>query len=76
MREKVAEHYAGLAHGTNAAPEGDVSAILDRILAMNDEEAIDVLVEAIAFHKVGGHSLAALQDYNLLTNTGRPKLPW
>lgn len=53
MREKISEHYAELTQDTNAAPEGDVNAILERILAMTEEEAVDVLVGAIAFHKVG-----------------------
>lgn len=52
MRKKVAEHYGRKAEEDQIAPSADVTAILERIIAMTDEEAVDVLVQAIEFHKV------------------------
>ena len=52
MREKVAAYYASAGHGSTTEPSQDVNAILERIVAMTDEEAVDILVEAISAHKV------------------------
>ena len=56
MWEKVATYYAIVANQEETvAPRADVDAIIERILAMDDNEAVDVLVEAIAFHRVRAH---------------------
>ena len=52
MRRKVAQHYGHIAEKENLAPQGDVEVILEYIVAMTEEEAIDVLLQAIEYHKV------------------------
>ena len=52
MRQKVAEQYGRAAEEDQIAPRGDVTAILERIIIMTDEEAVDILVQAIEYHKV------------------------
>ena len=52
MRQKVAEQYGRAAEEDQLAPRGDVTAILERIITMTDEEAVDILVQAIEYHKV------------------------
>ncbi len=52
MRQKVAEQYGRAAEEDQLAPRADVTAILERIITMTDEEAVDVLVRAIEYHKV------------------------
>lgn len=51
MRRKVAELYGRKAEQDEIAPRADVTAILDRIISMADEEAVEVLLEAAEFHK-------------------------
>ncbi|KAH8894599.1 oligopeptide transporter 2 [Thozetella sp. PMI_491] len=51
MRQKVAEHYGRIAEDDQIAPRADVTAILERIIVMTDEEAVEILLEAIEFHK-------------------------
>ena len=52
MRRRVAQHYGHIAEKDNLAPQGDVEVILEFIITMTDEEATDVLVHAIEYHKV------------------------
>ena len=61
MREKIAAYYGQRAEEDALAPRGDITAIMDAILAMSEQEAIDILVGAIDFHR-GEH-----EDVHLLT---------
>lgn len=51
MRRKVVEIYGRKAEEDDIAPSADVTAILDKIVSMTDEEAVNVLLEAAEFHK-------------------------
>lgn len=52
MRKKIAQHYGRKVEEDLLAPSADVTAILERVIAMSDEEAVDILVNAMEFHKV------------------------
>ena len=54
MRSKVAQLYGNIADKDNTAPQRDVEHILEFVVNMTDEEATDILVNAIAFHGVSG----------------------
>jgi len=51
MRRKIAQFYGRKAEEDHVAPSGDLLYILDKITFMTEEEAMDILVRAIAFHK-------------------------
>lgn len=51
MRRKVLEQYGHNAEEDEIAPRADITVILERIVAMTDEEALHILLEAIEFHK-------------------------
>ena len=52
MRRRVEDHYADKAKVGNIGTSGDVEAILEHIIALTDDEAVDILVKTIAFHRV------------------------
>jgi hypothetical protein len=51
MRARMLQHYGRRPEEDDIAPRADISQLLDLIVAMNDEEALDILVNAIEFHK-------------------------
>ena len=51
MRNKVRAYYGQKAEADGIAPSADVEVIIDRILEMSDEDAIDILARAIDFHR-------------------------
>ena len=51
QRQALRERYAKQAEDDGIAPTGDVEMILDRVLEMSDEEALNILVEAIEEHR-------------------------
>jgi OPT family small oligopeptide transporter len=50
MRSKIAVYYGRKAEEDNLAPQVDIHYILDRIVLMTHDEAIDILVNAIQYH--------------------------
>ena len=51
MRNKIIAYYGRKAEDDALAPKEDVSVILDHILAMSEQEAMDILVHAIEYHR-------------------------
>lgn len=50
MRSKVAAFYGRKAEEDHLAPSADVVYIIDKIILMTEQEAIDILVRAIEYH--------------------------
>ncbi|ORX37028.1 oligopeptide transporter 2 [Kockovaella imperatae] len=51
MRAKIVAYYGRKAEEDHLAPKEDVTIILDHILAMTEQEAMDILVHAVEFHQ-------------------------
>ena len=51
MRQKIAQFYGRKAAEDDVAPSNDVTVILDHILAMSEQDALDILVHAIDYHR-------------------------
>ena len=49
---RLMQYYGRKAEEEDIAPSRDVQLIMDRIIEMNEEEAVEVLVEALDFHKI------------------------
>ena len=52
QRDRLIQLYGRKAEEDDIAPSRDVQMILDRVVEMSEEEALQILVEAIDFHKI------------------------
>lgn len=52
MRARIAEYYGAKAEEDEIAPRADITAIVDRIMEMTNEEAVDILTKTIHAHRV------------------------
>jgi OPT family small oligopeptide transporter len=50
MRNKIAAYYGRKAEEDNVMPRADIHYILDKIVLMTTDEAIDIIVKAIQYH--------------------------
>lgn len=51
MRNKILQYYGRKAEDDNLAPAADVTVILEKILAMQEEDALDIIVKAMEYHQ-------------------------
>ena len=51
MRQKIVNYYGRKAEEDDIAPAADVTAILERIIEMGEEDALDIIVHSIEYHK-------------------------
>ena len=52
QRERILLQYGRKAEEDDIAPSRDVQMILDRIVGLSEDEALDILINAIEFHKI------------------------
>lgn len=50
MRRKIVEYYGRKAEEDDIAPASDVTVILEKILEMDEEQAMDICANAITYH--------------------------
>lgn len=51
MRNKIIAYYGRKAEDDDLAPAADVTVILEKILAMSEEDALDIIVNAMEYHR-------------------------
>lgn len=51
MRARIFEYYGRKAEEADLAPAADVDVILDKILEMREEEALEIICKAIVYHR-------------------------
>ena len=51
MRTKIIEYYGRKAEDDALAPREDVDVILDKILGMSEEEALNIVAEGVQYHR-------------------------
>jgi len=51
MRRKIADYYGRKAEEDSIAPAADVTMILEKVIEMPEEEAMDIIVGAIEYHR-------------------------
>jgi len=51
MRNKILQYYGRKAEDDNLAPAADVTVILEKILSMSEEDALDIIVKTMEYHQ-------------------------
>ena len=51
MRKKIMDYYGRKAEEDHIAPSADVDMILEKVIQMSEEEALDIIVGAMEYHK-------------------------
>ena len=51
IRNKILQYYGRKAEDDNLAPAADVTVILEKILSMPEEDALDIIVNAMQYHQ-------------------------
>lgn len=66
MRKQVLDYYSGDTHNAqdHTLSQCDITPIVDRVISMHDDEAVDILLEAISFHKVRTSSCQLLLSFS------------
>lgn len=62
MRNKIIEYYGRKVEDDNLAPAADVTVILEKILAMSEEDALDIIVQAMEYHRNDPNFPAGLME--------------
>lgn len=71
MRTKMAAIYGRKAEDDNVAPAADIEYIIDKIVQMDEAEALDILVKAIDYHKDDPNFSRPTMDKIKLLASGR-----
>lgn len=51
MRQKIIQYYGRKVEDDHLQPAADVTVILEKILAMSEEDALDIIVQAMEYHR-------------------------